>query len=96
MDALPVYQDVGGWLGLREDGRIVALDSETGRVFTADERWTLVGLVYAAKKHATLALVLPPRPSHASTCDQCDGVGFVMGKFVCGQCNGIGWVGIFQ
>ncbi len=60
MDALPVYQDVGGWLGLREDGRIVALDSETGRVFTADERWTLVGLVYAAKKHTTLASVLPP------------------------------------
>jgi hypothetical protein len=93
-NALPVYSDLSGTLGITEAGDILYYASESERVTpVTDDRWRTLAAVSAAHKYHDLKEMLPARPAAAKSCPVCSGAGRQMnGKAFCGKCSGLGWI----
>ena len=91
---LPVYGDLSGTIVLSMSGELFFCDGESETISPLDEvLWKNVALVSLVEKYPDLSELLPVRPSHASMCPTCSGMGKVMdGRLFCGMCGGLGWV----
>ena len=93
---LLVYQDIGGTLAVNSAGEVYSLphDSAGPPQLETDSRWRSVALSQAASRFEELAFLRPARPSSASVCSACSGVGRAPGGqfgILCGTCMGLGW-----
>lgn len=91
---------MGGGVGLRADGEIVAFSSnepESLRVVT-DEQEALYSLVIGARRYPALAKLIPDRPTNALACTACGGSGRHPSAVAAGidridcVCAGLGWL----
>jgi len=91
--ALPLYQDVGGCLALRPDGRVVEVfwDKPAQSFGDASPSWRLVALVNGAEAYPALRALLPARPEGSPDCANCDGRGRLDDAGICGACFGLGF-----
>jgi hypothetical protein len=80
---------------LRPDGTFFAWDNDTPdqthlvRDIPSDGRTAL--LVWGARRHPELAMLLPPRTRDAADCIACDGKGRGREVDMCYVCSGLGW-----
>jgi hypothetical protein len=98
LNALPIYPDFSGCIGLRPDGSMVYLDDNTGKTTEDIEpKFRIAALVYGSEKYPELNVFLPERPETAVDCQDCKGTGrFILEGQVyrmifCGKCSGLGW-----
>jgi hypothetical protein len=99
LGVLPVYQDVGGLLGLTPDGEILMVNDEANPPSVKAETdllWLAIAVVNSARKCEELAYLLPTRPAGRKNCDRCQGGGHVRipnvnADFGC-ICGGLGWI----
>jgi len=101
VDALPLYSDMGGGIILlRPDGELLVMELDDAETEVQAHRgWRLVGLFSGAEFFPELRPLLPPRPSVASACHACNGIGMMrwqgerpQGITACGRCWGLGWL----
>jgi hypothetical protein len=90
--ALPVYADIGGVLVISETGEVLLYDPDTKNETPADEKWRLVALIRAARRHPQLSALEPERPHDAVECPACHGNGGILGALDCGTCLTTGWI----
>jgi hypothetical protein len=96
---LPVYLDIGGWVGLRDDGELLeaAWDSDVAPAPVVDRWLRRTALAVAARDFPELAYLRPQRPEDAVSCPHCGGTGRfavdgVAMPFVLCPCAGLGWL----
>jgi len=92
--ALPLFGTLGEvWL-LRSDGSLWKADSETGVPLQplAEELRTMA-LVAGVQRYEWLKDLLPSRPTDASECSKCGGLGRLgpNSALFCHVCGGLGW-----
>jgi hypothetical protein len=95
---LPLMADMGGIVGLRQDGALLELawDSSEPRPVTS-RRWADLALLRAAQRYPELSSVLPRRTVGAAECTQCQGTGTpaAIASSLAGAtcvCGGLGWI----
>jgi hypothetical protein len=59
---LPVYSDMGGVLVVLDDASVLEYSPETGTVRSPEELWRVLALAQAARKHPSLAALMPVKP----------------------------------
>ena len=96
LNALPLYYDWSGAIGIRPDGEIVHWDydnQDAGTQEVIDIVWVRTGLVAGAKRYPHLRSLIPKRPANARACEMCQGTGIFpqFTNVICG-CSGLGWV----
>lgn len=94
INALPVYADFSGILGVGPEGTILRYDWESGEFGPiTDNGWPIIAAVSAAEKYPDLLAMLPDKPPGAKPCSPCEGTGKQFHiKVFCGTCLGLGWV----
>ena len=100
-EVLPLLCDFGGCLAIRLDGEIVSFtwDKMTDLRIESDARIRNVALFQGSKKYPELRVLIPPRPSEARECPDCNGSGSMTtareigleNGIVC-YCGGLGWL----
>ena len=98
-DVLPVLIDWTAFWGLRADGDILVIDTETGAPPTVehDARLRRTALFQGARKYPELKALVPQRPASARDCSDCKGIGRIdvpgvaPGTIIC-YCGGLGWL----
>jgi len=93
MDAVVLYADIGGTIGLRRDGEWVLWEHATGAINGLDDMyWIAIAAVTASEREPMLKSLVPARPPSAHTCRRCGGTGRTT-EFAlrCGECGGLGW-----
>jgi hypothetical protein len=96
LNALPLYFDWTGAIGIRPDGAIVDWDYDNlsaGAREVTDPLWVHTALVSGAKRYPLLQHLIPARQVDAVTCDACGGLGYLpkWPNVVC-WCGGLGWL----
>jgi hypothetical protein len=98
---LPLYFDLGGFLGLRPDGVIVRVPDGGGPVEEVyEERDRNAALCQGTKRHPGLGFLMPERPPGAVDCPHCGGRGKIpfpppkehLAEIVICYCGGVGWL----
>jgi hypothetical protein len=55
IDALPIYRDEAGWIAVRDDGRFLFVDDQTGRVTEeVPEEWVRRAVAAAGERYPEL------------------------------------------
>ena len=100
--AVPILRDMMETFFLRSDGTFFGWDNDTPgdtsaiRVHAAESS-KLVLMVWGARRHPALRVLLPVRPASASDCRICNGAGTcpashtVGAPIPCPACSGLGW-----
>jgi hypothetical protein len=98
LNALPIFADMSGWIGLRTDGSMIFLNHDSKKTSEDIEpEWRLIALVNGSEKYPELKSLLPNRLESATDCQECKGTGrFIFESQVylrafCGVCSGLGW-----
>lgn len=97
---LPTSLTMGGGLGIRPDGVVVAWDYDDEAAPHVEEsiRWRRIAIFTGIAKFPSLALLRLARPAEAVDCPSCDGDGVVTlpdgptHKNIRCICAGAGWV----
>lgn len=96
--ALPLYVGWVATIGITPKGDIVEWSDDGLR--PAESRWVISALVQGSKQYPALASLIPPRPTTAHTCPDCQGTGrlripglaeSVLDNVIC-SCGGVGWI----
>jgi hypothetical protein len=93
--ALPLYADLGGVVGIRPDGTLVAWSHDGGGRDARpveDRIWVLIALVAAARRYPEFQKLLPGRGPGVIDCDCRRIPASVSGLIYCGRCGGMGWL----
>ena len=100
---LPMYMDLGGFIGLRGDGELLTVDwdelePEEGHEVEHDPRLRRMALYAGAERYPELSFLRPMRPREAVPCPQCRGRGHPLiegepapDSVVC-YCGALGWL----
>jgi hypothetical protein len=96
LNALPLYFDWSGAIGIRPDGEIVHWDYDNldaGTLEVVEIVWVRTALVTGAKRYPNLRQLIPVRTANAVTCETCNGTGTMpqFPRVIC-CCSGLGWV----
>ncbi len=99
LDALPLLVDVGGFIALKRDGRLVQVDWDSPRVEVAlpTIRHRDLALISGARRYGDLAALCPQRTTNSRTCRYCSGTGVApqslgsTGAPIVCWCGGLGW-----
>lgn len=95
---LPLRADLGGFVGLRQDGELMTVTwDEEGLepTATSDKESRLAAVTSGARRYPELSFLIPPRPESAVGCKSCSGTGWIPKsepEIQCGRCWGLGWV----
>ena len=100
---LPMYMDLGGFIGLRTDGELLSVDwdelePEGGLAVEHDPRLRRMALQAGAERYPELSFLHPVRPPDAVPCPQCRGRGRPMSDghptpdSIVRYCGGSGWL----
>ncbi len=93
-NALPIYGDMGGCIGIRPDGKFLSYCWNDEVTEQTDEAWQLIALIYGKEKYPILNELLPEQDDKAIVCPRCHGtkIDRVGDQIPCRDCFGLGWV----
>lgn len=94
---LPLSYDLGGLVGLKEDGEVVTISWDDPATVLSVESVRLrdVAIITASERYTFLRTLVPQRTAEAKICPDCagDGKPLMSGRIpnvVC-SCGGLGW-----
>jgi hypothetical protein len=102
LQALPLYEDLGGCIAIRPDGELIFVESNVDwskpnvSARELEPMWRTIALASGSRRYPELRELLPPRGAEDIDCPDCAGTGRLRepptrAGLICSACHGVGW-----